>query len=221
MAETRVRPDLLDAMEGILSLLNPGPYGVADTDPKARLIADLQGVVSQLSTPPVVIGGIAVIINGYPRQTADVDLLVARKDAMKLVRALEASGKFRRRKLERLTHVETGTGVDICVEGELTNPSRSERFPSPSAVETIPKPILPVLALVDLLVLKAKSGRQKDEADFGCLARAHGLRDEIRTQVLGKLGDPRVKEDVVRWWERARVDDTRERDVRPSWGDEE
>lgn len=220
MAETRIDPDLLDAMEGILSLLNPGEYGVADTDPKARLIADLQDIVPQLSTPPVLIGGIAVILNGYRRQTADVDLLVARKDAMKLVRALEASGKFRKKKLERWTHTDTGTGVDICVEGELTNPGRTERFPSPDAVDKIPKPILPALALLDLLVLKAKSGRAKDEADFICLVKEHGLPETIRSQVLDKLIDPRVKDDVIRWWDRARGESERERDVRPTWGDE-
>ncbi len=221
MAEARTDPDLLDALEGILSLLNPGEYGVADTDPKARLIADLKDIVPQLSTPPVLIGGIAVILNGYRRQTADVDLLVARKDAMKLLRALEATGKFRRKKLERWVHIDTGAGVDIWVEGELTHPARSERFPSPDVVEKIPKSILPVAGLMDLMALKAKSGRAKDWADFVCLAKEHQLDEAIRTSVLGLIRDAEVRSLVEKWWEEAKQEAERERDARPSWGDEE
>ena len=64
-----------------MSLLHPGPYGASDKDPKAVLIRDLAAITSGLRVKPVVIGGIAVIVNGLQRQTIDVDLLVARGDA--------------------------------------------------------------------------------------------------------------------------------------------
>jgi hypothetical protein len=220
MAEIRIDPDLLDAMEGILSLLNPGEYGVADTDPKAELIADLRDLLPQLSTTPVIIGGIAVILNGYRRQTADVDLLVARKDAMVLVRALAASGRFRKKKLDRWEHVGTGAGLYLCVEGELTHPGRTERFPSPDAVQRIPKSIMPAVALVDLMALKAKSGRAKDWSDFVCLAKEHDLDEALHAGVLASIRDPAVRSLVERWWEEARQELEREKNLRPSWGDE-
>ncbi len=216
----RIDRELLNAMEGLLSLLNPGEYGVADTDPKAQVIRDLAEAVRGLGTPPVVIGGIAVILNGYARQTADVDLLVARDDAVPFLRAIEASGKFRRLKLDRWRHVDTGIGLDICVEGELTDPGRSERFPSPRTVDKIHRSVLAVVGLLDLLTLKAKSGRAKDEADFVCLVKEHGLSESLLAGVVDRLSDQRVKEEVSRWWKRASAEVERERDMRPTWGNE-
>lgn len=212
------QPTFLDALEGVLSLLNPGEYGVADSDPKARLLRDLASSVSGLGVSPVVIGGLAVAVNGHPRQTADVDLLVARDDAMSLVRALEASRLFLRKKLDRWTHIDTGVGLDLCVEGELTHPARTERFPSPGSVRLLQRKPLPVVEVVDLLVLKAASGRAKDEADFVSLAKAHGLDERLRSQVVARLRDPAVIESAGTWWERAREESAREAACRPTWG---
>lgn len=220
MTDHRIDPDLLRAAEGMLSLLNPGEYGVADDDPKTKLILDLADVVARLSTPPIVIDGIAVLIHGYARQTADVDLLVARQDAMSLVRALELDGRFRKESLERWRHVGTGAGLDLCVEGERTHPGRQERFPAPSAVASIPKHPIAVVALNDLLALKAKSGRAKDWADFVCLAKIHHLDESLRTAVRSRLIDPEVIRLAEQWWQEAREEADRERNVRPSWGDE-
>ncbi len=220
MTDTRIDSDLLRATAGMLSLLNPGEYGVANDDPKARLILDLADVVARLSTPPILIGGIAVVIHGYVRQTADVDLLVARKDAMSLVHALEADGRFRKESLERWRHLGSGAGLDLCVEGERTHPNRQERFPSPSAIATIPKHPIAVAALNDLLALKAKSGRAKDWADFVCLAKIHRLDESLHAAVRTRLVDPEVVRLADQWWQEAREEADRERNVRPSWGDE-
>lgn len=202
-----------------MSLLNPGPYDVADTDPKARLIRDLAAVTAPLSTPPVIIGGISVILNGYTRQTVDVDLLVARKDALPLVRALEQSGRFRRQSLERWVHADTGTGLDLCVEGERADPSFTERFPAPDALQTLPAKPLAVAGLTGLLALKTQWGRARDEADFVTLAKPRVADDALRRDVLARLTDPRVIETANRWWERAREEAEREKRMRPTWGE--
>lgn len=219
MAPRTAQSGVLEALEGILSLLNPGPYGVADTDPKARLIRDLASVTSPLSTPPVIIGGIAVILNGYVRQTVDVDLLVARKDALPFVRALEQSGRFRKQSLERWVHTDTATGLDLCVEGERTHPSYAEQFPSPTSLETLPANPLPVAGITGLLALKAQSGRARDEADFVTLVKPRAGDDALHRQVLARLTDPRVVETANRWWERAREEAERENKMRPTWGE--
>lgn len=220
MRPATIQPGVLDALEGVMSLLHPGAYGVSDADPKARLIRDLSEAVAPLSTPPVIIGGIAVILNGYTRQTVDVDLLVARQDAMSLVRALEAGGRFRRKALDRWVHADTGAGLDLCVEGELTHPSFAERFPSPRTLDTIVPGPLPVAGLVGLLALKAQSGRARDEADFIMLIKPRVADDALRTAVLSRLKDPRVAEMANRWWDRAREESRREEVTRPTWESE-
>lgn len=194
-----------------MSLLNPGPYGVGDDDPKAVLIRDLAKVTSKLSVQPIVIGGIAVIVNGHKRQTVDVDLLVARDDAMKLIRRLQRSKEFSKVRLDRFRHVRTGTILVLCVEGEATTPGRKDRFPSPADVEYIMRDPLPVVALIDLLALKVKSGRAQDEADFVSLFKAWGLSSDHVEKVRKKIEDPKHRDRLDRWHARALEEIERDR----------
>lgn len=198
-----------------MSLLNPGPYGVSEKDPKAELIRDLGGLLTGLEVRPVVIGGIAVIVNGHARQTTDVDLLVARRDAMNLIRALEGSSSFTRLRLDRFRHNATGTGVDLCVEGELTSPRHQDRFPSPEDVERVARDPLPVVGLIDLLALKAKSARSQDEADFIRLYGARSLGPRDVEKIKAKVQDPELRGMVDRWLARAIEEIERERLRRP------
>ncbi len=204
-----------EAFEGVMSLLNPGPYGVAESDPKARLIRDLGVIVDGLKTPPVIIGGIAVIVNGHARQTADVDLLVARADALTLIRRLEASPEFSKLRLDRFRHNATGAGLDLCVEGELTAPRRQDRFPSPADVRRVPRSPIDVVNLTDLLLLKARSGRAQDEADFIALYKAKKLAPSDVEHVQTRIQDPELRLQVDRWHARALEEIERERLWKP------
>jgi len=206
---------LEEALEGVMSLLNPGPYGVAESDPKARLIRDLGAVVAGLGIPPVIIGGIAVIVNGHQRQTADVDLLVARADALSLVRKLESTSEFVRIRIDRFKHSATGTGLDICVEGELTSPRHSDRFPSPAELTRIQRDPISVVELRDLLLLKCKSGRAQDEADFISLYRARGLTAADVEGIKARLDDPALRDMSASWHSRALEEIERDRLRRP------
>ncbi len=206
---------LEDAFEGVMSLLNPGPYGVADADPKARLIADLGTVTKDLRVTPVIIGGIAVIVHGHRRQTADVDLLVSRAEALSLVRKLEASPEFSKIRIDRFRHTPTGAGVDLCVEGELTSPGHRDRFPSPAEVERLERDPLPVVGLIDLLALKVKSARGRDEADFLTLFQECGLAAADVERVKAKIEDPALRTTLDRWHARALEEIEREKLRRP------
>lgn len=209
------RHTLLEAMEGVMSLLNPGPYGVSDDDPKALLLRDLGRMTANLATRPVVIGGIAVIVHGLKRQTVDVDLLVSRADALKLIRALEASAEFAKVRIDRFRHIATRTGLDLCVEGELTSPRHVDRFPSPDAVEKVPGDPLPVVGLIDLLALKVKSARAQDEADFVRLYRELGLGAGDVERVKAKVEDSALRELAGRWHQRALEEIDRDRLLGP------
>ncbi len=197
------------------SLLNPGSYGVSDDDPKVALIHDLGKIVGELGIRPVVIGGIAVIVNGYPRTTTDVDLLVARADALKLVRRLESTLGFSKIRIDRFKHVDSGRTVDLCVEGELTSPRHQDRFPSPTDVEQLPRDPLPVIGLIDLLALKAKSARSQDFADFVRLFGLCGLSAQDVERVKAKITDPALRSGVDAWHAAAIEDLEREKLRRP------
>ncbi len=198
-----------------MSLLHPGPYGVSDQDPKAVLIRDLASLTSDLKVKPVVIGGIAVIVNGYARQTVDVDLLVGRQEAVILIRRLESAPQFTKLRIDRFRHIATGAGLDLCVEGELTSPHRRERFPSPADVEQLDRQPLAVVGLTDLLALKVKSGRSQDEADFVRFCKDRGLGADDVERVKSKMVDPEVRALADRWHARAKDEIERDRLMRP------
>lgn len=184
-------------------LLKPGPYGVSDADPKVRVIEDLGRVTAAAGVDVVIIGGVAVIVNGYPRTTVDVDLLVGRSEAMTLVRALEKSPNFSRMRVDRFKHLETERTVDLCVEGERTSPHHRDRFPSPSQVERLDRNPIPVVGLIDLLALKVKSGRTKDEADFVELCKARVPLKADLNNARAKVEDPTLRDQFDRLHERA------------------
>jgi hypothetical protein len=194
------RPHAFDeALEGVMSLLNPGPYGVADSDPKARLIRDLEQVVAGMTVKPVIIGGIAVIVNGHPRQTEDVDLLVPRGEVVALIRRLEETRQFSKLRIDRFKHNPSGAGLDLCVEGELTSPRHRDRFPSPANVERIACGALDVVGMTDLLALKVKSARARDMADFIDLYVRRRLTREDVDRVRSKIEDPQLAALIDQW----------------------
>lgn len=195
-----------------MSLLNPGPYGYADDDPKVLLIRDLTTVTAPMKVKPVVIGGMAVNLNGRPRQTADVDLLVPRDEAVALIRRLEASKAFSKVRIDRFTHKATGTGLDLCVEGERTSPGHADRFPSPAAVEQLDREPLPVVGLLDLMALKVKSARPRDFADVVDLYAARHPSPEDLDKVKAKIDDPALRTMLDEWIEKAAEE--LERDLR-------
>jgi hypothetical protein len=211
-----IPPSRLDhALEGVMSLLNPGPYGVADDDPKAALIRDLTDLVSPMKVKPVVIGGIAVNVHGHHRQTADVDLLVSRDEALALIRRLEASRTFSKVRIDRFKHLVSGAGLDLCVEGERPSPYHRDRFPSPASVEQVTRDPLPVVGLSDLLALKVKSGRARDLADFVDLFVARRLAADDIERVRAKIEDEKLRVLLDEWHAKAREEIERERLRRP------
>lgn len=198
-----------------MTLLHPGPYGYAENDPKVILVRDLGTIVRDAGIDVVIIGGVAVNVNGHARQTQDVDLLVPRDQAVPLLRLLEKSKGFSKIRIDRFRHNATGTGVDLCVEGELTSPRHIDRFPSPASVERIALDPLPVAGLIDLLALKAKSARAQDEADFVRLFQERGLSAADVARVRAKIEDPKLRENLERWHARALDEIEREKLRRP------
>jgi len=184
------------ALEALALMEKGRPYSLRVEDPKRRLADDLARLCRDLSVSPVMIGGLAVNHHGYMRFTADVDVLVARQDAVPLYRRLKSEIGWKRRG-EGFRNTVLGVSLDICVEGERTSPGSDEVFPGPAALRTIQVEPLPVPTLPDLIALKVMSGRARDDADVVELLKRHlrrrvtllrGARQRLRTaEARGRL----------------------------------
>ena len=151
------------------------PYALRPEDAKRRLADELARLCEEAAVKPVVIGGLAVNHHGYMRVTADVDILVARRDAVALYRRLRSEPGWRRYS-EGFKNTLLDVGLDICVEGERTAPGSTEEFPDPARLRTVAAGPLPVPALAELLALKVMSGRARDDADVVELLKRHRSR---------------------------------------------
>jgi len=128
---------------------------------------------------------------------------------------LKASREFTSLDIDRFRHDRTRAGLDLWVEGELTSPRRTDRFPSPAAVKLIPREPLPVVDLTELMALKAKSARVQDEADFVRLYILRGLTAGDVQEIKQKIEDPELRAMVDRWHARALEEIEREKLRRP------
>lgn len=172
-------------------------------------LADAAQVFAARGIRFAVIGGLAVSLRGQPRMTVDVDLVVLADidQAMQLVRELEAtpfeplfSGVeevITRAYILPLRHRMTGIRVDVAIG--------MSGFERQAVGRAVPVAIgdlsVPVVAIEDLLVMKALAGRPQDEQDIrgliaangdaidwpGCLALARRLGEAVDVDVAGRI----------------------------------
>jgi hypothetical protein len=123
-----------------------------------------------------VVGGLAVILNGYPRLTVDVDILVAEtpSNIRQLLKCLEGWGEGWARELtvEDFTSQEGSIRVTEEFELDLFTRMRGKslddfrphlRYLDTSGVR------IPYLSPEDLIFLKQGSWREKDQLDVAAL----------------------------------------------------
>jgi len=202
---------LIRALEAMASMEKGKPYSLRPEDAKRRLADDLARICEEAGVRPVVIGGLAVNHHGYMRVTADVDILVARGEAVALYRRLRAESGWKRY-AEGFKNTELGVGLDICVEGERTAPRSTEEFPDPAQLVTVDVEPLPVPALSELLALKVMSGRARDDADVVELLKRHRLRmASLRTAAARRLRTDEARERLRALVARARAEAARRR----------
>jgi hypothetical protein len=163
------------ALGAMVTMDKHEPYGLKPEDAKRRLAEELARLCREESVSPIVIGGLAVNHHGYARFTADVDLLVSRGEAVRLLRRFKQEHGWRRHR-EGFKSTALDVGVDICVEGERTSPRSAEVFPDPGSLRSIPVRPLPVPSLSELIALKVMSGRARDDADVVELLKRHRRR---------------------------------------------
>jgi len=179
-------------------------------------LADAARVFEDRDIRFALIGGLAVSLRGQPRMTVDVDLVIlADLDrALQLVREL-ASTPFAplfsgveevvtRSYILPLRHRVTGIRVDVVIGMSGFERQAVERA-APVAIGELR---VPVVAVEDLLVMKALAGRPQDEQDIRgliatqrdaidwhrCLTLARQLGDAIDIDLVGRLEAARGQE---------------------------
>jgi hypothetical protein len=146
-----------------------------------QALADLERALAELDRPSMIIGGIAVIASGVPRQTIDIDAAVAGEgtdlDALveRLVRHRiepripDAIEFARQRQVLLLRHTPSRTPLEISLawlpfELEALARARLVDFGGVSVRVALPE---------DLIVYKAVAWRDRDRADIERLLVRH------------------------------------------------
>lgn len=125
------------------------------------------------------VGGIAVIHHGYVRTTQDIDLLLDRHEAGRVVPLLHAGG-FEAHGERRWRHLSTGVTVDLLFGGEPM-PRERDRYPFPADVGRSSRE-RDIVDLPALITLKLQAGRFRDEADVVELLQRLDEGDYLRVE---------------------------------------
>jgi hypothetical protein len=138
-------------------------------------------LLAQKNIDHAIVGGVAVCLHGYRRNTVDLDLLINPEDTTR-VRAAMESDKFRWDAQAKEFRSASGVAVQFVLAGESEGPGQPATFPNPgdpTHVTTIEG--LPVLSLAELIQSKIACGlgnlrrTHKDFADVVELISLHHL----------------------------------------------
>jgi hypothetical protein len=168
-------------------------------DALLQALAALRASAVSIQQPLMVIGGIAVAARGVPRQTIDIDATIG-ADSLDLTTFMVALGRHGivaripnavdfalQRQVLLLQHEPTGTPLDISLAW-LPFEHAALRRATPVDFGGVQ---IPVVAVDDLIVLKAVAWRDRDRSDIERLLVLH--RDTIALD--------RIREAVSQFYE--------------------
>jgi hypothetical protein len=128
-----------------------------------------------------VVGGVAVCLHGYRRNTVDLDLLIRPDSAAAVRAALEAEG-FNWAPAGKELRSSSGIAIQLVMTGESEGPGQPTKFPDPADPKSLTRiEGLPVLSLAELIQAKLACGlgdmrrTHKDFADVVELIAIHRL----------------------------------------------
>jgi hypothetical protein len=141
----------------------------------------IHGLLKRKRIVHAIVGGLAVCLHGYRRNTVDLDLLIRPEDTAEVRSALEAEG------LQWVTadnefRSVSGVPIQFVIAGESEGPGQPAKFPSPGDAKHVTRiDDLPVLSLAQLIQAKIACGlgdmrrTHKDFADVVELIAIHHL----------------------------------------------
>jgi hypothetical protein len=141
----------------------------------------IHGLLSRNGIDHAIVGGVAVCLHGYRRNTVDLDLLIRPEDTASVRSAIEPEG-FRWSAANKEFSSESGVVIHFVMAGQSEGPGQETRFPNPSDSRHVTQiEGLPVLSLAQLIQSKLACGlgdmrrTHKDFADVVELIAVHRL----------------------------------------------
>jgi hypothetical protein len=156
-------------------------YSMLGSEPIWHAASACHEALAEAGTPHAVIGGVAVCLHGYRRNTVDIDLLVRTEDMPAICAALTKAGFSWDDKVREFRD-PVGVPVQFVAAGERAGKGSEVLLPSP-ADDHVAVMIegLPVLSLSALIESKLACGEgdprrmHRDFADVVELVAVHGL----------------------------------------------
>lgn len=139
-------------------------------------------LLEEAEIPHAIVGGVAVCLHGYPRNTVDLDLLVRGEDGQRLREVLKDAG-FAWIPRDAEFRSESDIPVQFWIAGERAGKGSEIRLPDPDSARCVTiKEGLPVLSLARLIEAKLACGS-------GSLRRTHkDFADVVELIVANRLG---------------------------------
>jgi hypothetical protein len=141
----------------------------------------VHSVLADKGIDHAIVGGVAVCLHGYRRNTVDLDLLIAKEDRESFRTALESEG-FKWDSKEAEFQSPSGVAIQCVIAGEPEGKGQEAIFPSPSDAKQVTViEGLPVLTLAQLIQAKIACAlgdmrrTHKDLADVVELIAIHSL----------------------------------------------
>jgi hypothetical protein len=176
-------------------------YAMLGNETLWETAARCHALLEAAGIPHAIVGGVAVCLHGYQRNTVDVDMLVGRADSER-VREVLTDGGFVWSESEREFRSASGVAVQFLIEGDKAGSGLVLPDPQDDRVRTTLED-LPVLTLARLIELKLACGSEnirrthKDFADVVELIAAHNLSRSF-ARYLHKSLRPTFRELVLR-----------------------
>jgi hypothetical protein len=182
-------------------------YAMLGNENLWEAVQAVHAILAQAGIPHGVLGGVAVCLHGYQRNTVDVDLLVRPADAATARQLLESAG-WTWDDAQKEIRSPAGVAVQFIYSGERAGAGSEVMLPDPadeSAIVEVEN--LPVLSLARLIESKLACGQgnlrrtHRDFADVVELIAVHhlscsfakhlhkSLRDTFRELVMHARGE--------------------------------
>jgi hypothetical protein len=146
-------------------------YAMLENDSLWQAALRCHAVLARARIPHAILGGVAVCLHGYQRNTVDVDLLIRRADSSVVRESLERES-FRWDENQKEFASPSGIAIQILIAGEPAGKDAEVRLPDPADEGSVTDiEGLPVLRLSRLIESKIACGRgsvrrmHKDFAD--------------------------------------------------------
>ncbi len=156
-------------------------YRMLENESLWEVMERVHGLLADKDIDYAIVGGVAVCLHGYHRNTVDLDLLIKPGDGVAIRSTLEAGGFLWSAKDKEFLSA-SGVPIQFVLAGESEGAGQQARFPDPSESKHVPKiEGLPVLSLSQLIQAKIACGlgdmrrTHKDFADVVELIAIHRL----------------------------------------------